>query len=232
MFFSLLNSQLYIRLIRWAFERFYREFAWTYDTVAALVSAGAWRSWALTSLDFARGRTLELGCGTGHVQLALARRQGEPAVGLDRSPFMLKLTRRRLRRNHIDAPLVRADARALPFASASFDSIIATFPSEYIAARSTIAEIQRVVRPGGSVAVALWARFDADSPYARLVDLAYRVTLQRSPRSDAPPPPAAQSGLGDALERAGFKASNVSATTHGGVVHYIVGRAAPTDETA
>ena len=35
----------YIRLLRWSFARFYREFAWTYDTVAAAVSRGLWRRW-------------------------------------------------------------------------------------------------------------------------------------------------------------------------------------------
>lgn len=224
---SILNSALYVRLIRWAFERFYREFAWTYDTVAALVSAGGWRSWALTARPFARGATLELGCGTGHVQLALSQRQASPAIGIDRSPQMLKLTRRRLTRAGLNATLVRADARALPFTSASFDSVIATFPSEYIIASSTTAEVRRVLRPGGTLAVALWARFDDDSPYARLVDLAYRLTLQRSPRTDpraAAPASATPSRLGESLQNAGFAVSHEQARAQGGMVYYVVGK--------
>jgi ubiquinone/menaquinone biosynthesis C-methylase UbiE len=161
-------GSFYARLIRWGFARFYHEFAWTYDTVAALVSAGQWRNWTLTALKFARGATLELGCGTGYVQLALAQCHAGLRVGLDRSPSMIRLTRRRLQRSGFPASLVRADAGALPFASASFDTVLATFPSDYIAAEATIAEIRRVLRPGGTVAIAVWARFADDSPYARL----------------------------------------------------------------
>lgn len=214
---------LYARLIRWAFARFYQEFAWTYDAVAALASSGQWRAWTLTALEFARGATLELGCGTGHVQLALAQRRAGFFVGLDRSPQMIRLTRRRLERFGFRAPLVRADARALPFESESFDAVIATFPSDYIAEDATIAEIRRVLRPGGMVALALWARFADDSPYARLVDVAYRVTLQRSPRPAAPATSAALHRFGERLERAGIDISFREVRAPGGMVQYVLG---------
>jgi len=217
------HGSLYVRLIRWAFARFYQEFAWAYDTVAALVSAGQWHNWTLTALEFVHGATLELGCGTGHAQLALAQRRAGLTIGLDRSPQMIRLTRRRLQRSGFLTPLVRADARALPFISDSFDTIIATFPSDYIAADETIAEIRRVLRPGGTVAIALWARFAGDSPYARLVDVAYRATLQRSPRPAAPAPSAALQRFGVLFERVGIKASFKEVTTSGGVVQYVLG---------
>lgn len=213
----------YVRLIRWLFARFYQEFAWTYDTVAALVSSGQWREWTLTALEFAHGATLEIGCGTGHVQLALAQRDSGFAVGLDRSPQMLRLTRRRLCRSGVWAPLVRADACALPFVSESFDTIIATFPSEYVAHDATIAEIRRVLRPGGTVALALWARFAGDSLYARLVDAAYRATLQRSPRPATPASLDALRRFGERFEHAGMDVSFREVATSGGVVQYVVG---------
>ncbi|MCS6939849.1 MAG: methyltransferase domain-containing protein [Roseiflexaceae bacterium] len=214
---------LYARLIRWAFARFYQEFAWTYDTVAALVSSGQWRAWTLTALEFARGATLELGCGTGHVQLALAQSHSGFFAGLDRSPQMIRLARRRLAQFGSCTPLVRADARALPFVSESFDTIIATFPSDYIAEDATIAEIRRVLRPGGTVAIALWARFADDSLYARLVDAAYRVTLQRSPRPAALASLDALRRFGERFERAGIDVSFREVTTSGGIVQYVLG---------
>lgn len=217
-------AALYARLIRWAFARFYQEFAWTYDTVAALASAGRWRNWTLTALEFARGATLEIGCGTGHVQLALARRHVGFFAGLDRSPQMLRLTRRRLRQAGFRTPLVRADARALPFVSESFDAIIATFPSDYIAAEATVAEIRRVLRPGGTVAIALWARFADDSPYARLLDVAYRATLQRSPRPVTPVTSAALHRFGERFERAGIDVSFREVATPDGAVQYVLGK--------
>ncbi len=213
----------YVRLIRWAFARFYQEFAWTYDTVAALVSSGQWRNWTLTALEFAHGAALELGCGTGHVQLALAQRGSGFAVGLDRSSQMLRLTRRRLSRSGVKAPLVRADACALPFVSESFDTIIATFPSEYVAHDATIAEIRRVLRPGGTVALALWARFADDSLYARLVDAAYRATLQRSPRPTTSASLDALRRFGERFARAGLDVAFREVATPGGVVQYVVG---------
>ncbi|NJP04278.1 MAG: hypothetical protein HC837_00930 [Chloroflexaceae bacterium] len=43
---------LYIAFIRWAFDRFYRECAWTYDTVAWLVSWGYWQRWTHAALPY------------------------------------------------------------------------------------------------------------------------------------------------------------------------------------
>jgi ubiquinone/menaquinone biosynthesis C-methylase UbiE len=216
-------ATLYVRLIRWVFARFYQEFAWTYDGVAALVSSGQWRDWTLTALEFVRGATLELGCGTGHVQLALAQRHIGFFAGLDRSPQMIRRTRRRLAQSGFHTPLVHADARALPFVSESFDTIIATFPSEYIAEDATIAEVRRVLRPGGTIAIALWARFADDSLYARLVDAAYRVTLQRSPRPAAPAALATLHRFGERFERAGMDVSFREIATSGGMVQYVLG---------
>jgi len=170
-------------LVHWAFARFYREFAWTYDVVAALVSSNRWREWTLAALPYLHGRVLELGCGTGNLQRALAGQERFPApIGLDVSPQMLGLARRKLESTGAVIRLLRADARALPFPPAVFDTLVATFPSEYIVAPATLAEARRVLRPGGRLAVVLAAQLTADGLYERFVDLAYRLTLQRSPR--------------------------------------------------
>lgn len=218
-----LPALFYVRLVKWAFARFYQEFAWIYDAVAALVSSGQWRHWTLTALEFAHGATLELGCGTGYVQLALAQRHDGFVAGLDRSSQMIALSRRRLAQSGFCTSLIQGDARALPFASGSFDAVIATFPSDYIADEMTVAEIRRVLRPGGTVAVALSARFTEDSLYARLVDVAYRVTLQRSPRSATPIPPAALRHVGELFDRVGIEATFQEVVASGGVVQYVLG---------
>ncbi len=142
------------RLMRWCFERLYREFAWSYDLVAAAVSLGRWNAWAAAALAYAAPPTLELGCGPGHLQRRLLGTGGAVgAVGVDRSRQML----RRARRNAPGALLVCADARALPFAGPHFASVLATFPAEYIADAATAAEIRRVLLPGGAAAVVVWA---------------------------------------------------------------------------
>lgn len=186
--FNIQHSACSIFLIRWLFERLYREFAWAYDFVAAAVSGGLWERWARAALPFVRGRVLELGVGPGHLQLALARER-RPAAGIDRSPQMVAIARRRLRRAGYRPPIARAEAQRLPFAPASFDTVLATFPAEYIADPRTHAEIRRALAPGGRVVVLPLAELDR-SLYARLVDLAYRLTLQapaaRDERHDRP----------------------------------------------
>jgi SAM-dependent methyltransferase len=93
-----MTATLYTRLLRWAFTRFYREFAWTYDLVAALVSRGLWRHWIEAVAPQLRGsRVLEIGCGTGYLQRAL-RRQGLDSYGLDASPQMLRLAQGKMER--------------------------------------------------------------------------------------------------------------------------------------
>src|SRR5262249_44461283 len=114
---------------------------------------------------------------------------------------MLALTRRKLMACGQTGRLVRAVAQALPF-SASFDSIVATFPTEYIIDTATLAELRRVLRPGGRVVVALAASFSSDGLYQRLVALLYRLTLQRSPRD--PPLARPESLLGRRLAELGF----------------------------
>lgn len=184
--FLMRSSRLFSLFIRWAFERLYHEFAWTYDAVATLVSAGHWPAWALTSLPYLRGRTLELGCGTGYVQLALSRPPAGPwAVGLDRSAQMLTLTQRKLAHHGSAARLVRGDARALPFQASTFDTVVATFPSEYIAAPATLREARRVLSAGGRFVIVIGAELGGSGLYPWVVALAYRLTLQPSPRAAA-----------------------------------------------
>ncbi len=210
---------VYRSLVRWAFARFYREFAWTYDTVAGAVSGGRWGAWGQAALPYARGRVLELGCGTGNLQLALAARSAQWVVGLDASPQMLAITQRKLTSSGQSGNLVRAIAQALPFSATSFDSIVATFPTEYIIDMATLAELRRVLRPGGRVVVALAAAFSSDGFYQRLIDLLYRATLQRSPREQPGPP---MSLLGQRLAELGFTVEERWESVVNNQVHLVV----------
>ncbi|WP_371879059.1 class I SAM-dependent methyltransferase [Candidatus Chloroploca mongolica] len=174
---------LYRQVVRWAFHVLYHEFAWSYDFVAALVSRGYWQRWTAAALPELQGVTLELGAGPGHMQLALANRAA--TFGLDRSPTMLALAARRVRRAGATPRLMRADAAALPVCSAACATVFATFPSEYIVDPATQAEIRRVLMPGGRLVLVPFAELDAGW-YQRLMALAYRLTLQFRPRADHP----------------------------------------------
>ncbi len=190
---------LYRWFIGWAFARFYREFSWTYDTVAWLVSRGLWREWALASLPYLHGRVLELGCGTGFVQTALAHQHPGRAIGLDASPFMLRHTMRRLRRAGLRGQLVHAVGQAIPFERHSFDRVLATFPSEYILHPDTLAEVRRVLAPGGHLVIVDAAQFTSRGLYEQAVDAAYRLTMQASVQS-----PPAHVRYMNIIEQAGF----------------------------
>jgi ubiquinone/menaquinone biosynthesis C-methylase UbiE len=218
MFFSILHSQFYIRLVAWAFERFYREFAWTYDAVAAAVSGGCWRAWGRTTLPYLSGRVLELGCGTGNLQLALAQAS---SVGVDASAQMIGITARKLARDGRPAALVRAQAQSLPFSPGIFDTIVSTFPSGYIVDPATMSEARRVLRPGGRVVIALSALFRRDGLYERLVGLAYRLTLQRSPRPGQLETP--RSLAGERLAQAGFAVAERWEPAGDDHVHLVIG---------
>ncbi len=187
----------YRALVRRAFHHFYREFAWSYDAVARAVSGGLWRRWVLAALPELRGRVLELGFGPGHLQLALAGRPG--AAGLDASPQMVAIAARRLRRAGHAPRLARGLAQALPFRSASFDTVVATFPAEYILDERTHAELRRVLAPGGRIVIVPFAQL-APSLYGRIVDLAYTLTLQAPARRDDALPATPLTIAGVALE--------------------------------
>jgi demethylmenaquinone methyltransferase / 2-methoxy-6-polyprenyl-1,4-benzoquinol methylase len=87
--------------------------------------------------------------GTGLVAAAL-RRRGFEVTGLDLSPEMLAVARRRFGE---EVELIQASAEALPLDSASFDHLTVMHVLRYVAdPGATLAELARVVRPGGLVA--------------------------------------------------------------------------------
>jgi ubiquinone/menaquinone biosynthesis C-methylase UbiE len=79
------------------------------------------------------------------------------AIAIDESAQMGILAKRRLGSSH---RLARAVAQKMPFTSESFDSIISTFPSEYIFDRQTLSEAHRVLRNSGRsiVLLAAWPK--------------------------------------------------------------------------
>jgi ubiquinone/menaquinone biosynthesis C-methylase UbiE len=117
---------------------------WLYDLGLSLLergSLGRWRRWLVAGT---RGRTLELGAGTGR-DLPLYP-PGQPVVALDPHPENIATARRRAPA----LPHVRARAEALPFRDASFDTVVSSlvFCSVDDPAAS-LGEIRRVLRRGG-----------------------------------------------------------------------------------
>lgn len=160
------------RLLRVFFHWLYHPFAWAYDVIAAVVSFGRWNEWIMTVLPLIEGRrVLELGHGPGHLQRLLLD-LGLSAVGLDESPQMSRLAARRLRRaGREKINLTRALAQFLPFPANVFDTVVSTFPAEYIFDARTLSEAKRVLHNGGRLIIlpVAW-------PKNRFLSWLYRVT--------------------------------------------------------
>src|SRR6266511_1566063 len=123
----------------------------TYDRVGAALSLGQdplWRRCLVSRLPRG-GHVLDVATGTGLVA-AERLRQGFGVTGVDLSPEMLAVAHRRF---GDEVELIQASAEALPLASASFDHLTVAYPLRYVAdPGATLAELARVVRPGGFVA--------------------------------------------------------------------------------
>jgi phosphatidylethanolamine/phosphatidyl-N-methylethanolamine N-methyltransferase len=130
----------------------YRRWAGVYD--AAFGGISGWgRRRALSAVNRLPGRdVLEVGVGTG---LALPYyRADKRIVGIDLSAEMLARARDRVARQRLSnvTALLEMDAEATSFAAASFDIAVAMFVASVVPhPRRLLAEIRRVVRPGGHI---------------------------------------------------------------------------------
>ncbi len=99
---------------------------------------------------------LDVGCGTGSLTFAAAR--GREVTGVDSSDIYLKAARHRAQTEGHSVRFEQADVRALPFANASFDAVLAQLVLQFIPdPAAALREMIRVVRPGGVVAAAVWS---------------------------------------------------------------------------
>jgi SAM-dependent methyltransferase len=101
-----------------------------------------------------RGRTLlDLGCNWGRWTIAAARAGYRP-IGIDRGKKAVRAARRVAGQLGIEAEYVLGDVRELPFPDASFDAVFSYSVLQHLAkedVRTVVAELRRVLRPGGLV---------------------------------------------------------------------------------
>jgi ubiquinone/menaquinone biosynthesis C-methylase UbiE len=182
------TESIRVRLLRVAFHHFYNTFAWTYDAVSAAISLGHWREWTGAAIPHLRGgRILEIAFGTGNMQLDM-RAAGFTPYGMDVSRNMVRLTAHKLIRAAYRPRLARASVLALPFADESFDSLVLTFPPNFLGSPRAVSEMRRVLAVGGRLVMVDNGHLHKPQFLSGLVNLAFRFTGTAGARANPAEP--------------------------------------------
>lgn len=170
------------RYTRWVF----RTIARRYDLVNVLLSLNRDRAWKRSMIARAGVQpceaALDLACGTGDISLLLARR-GAHVVGLDITPEMIALARRKAdarqagqgpgSRDQGSIQFIVGDMLALPFPDATFSIVTTGYGIRNVPDLAvSLREVWRVLRPGGR-----FLSLDFDRPSNPLVRTAYLAYL-------------------------------------------------------
>lgn len=121
----------------------------------------AWRRFAVRKAGLKpTDDVLDCACGTGDLTLALARATPRSVTGLDFTPEMLDIARRKTAArapaaaNFPALTYIQGDAQALPFADASFDVVTIAFGIRNVMdPGAAVREFRRVLRPGGRLVI-------------------------------------------------------------------------------
>jgi demethylmenaquinone methyltransferase/2-methoxy-6-polyprenyl-1,4-benzoquinol methylase len=130
-----------------------------YDRLAEVLSMGQNARWRRAMVDHIvpdhPARVLDVATGPAGVAIQLAERTDADVVGVDLTLDMLRQGQRNVAGRAVGGriQLVAGRAEQLPFAEATFDALTFTYLLRYVDdPQATLAELARVVRPGGAVA--------------------------------------------------------------------------------
>lgn len=140
-----------------------------------------WRKRAATRcLEKQPGAVLDLCCGTGDLILQLAHQAASDVAlfGLDYSPDMLAVARKKAQRAGRGVQLVEGDASNLPFAENRFDAVGIAFAFRNVTWKNplrdaVLAEVHRVLVPGGRFVIV-----ETSQPRSRVLRAGFRAYLR------------------------------------------------------
>lgn len=184
-----------------------------YNRIAALTVPVAERLTAAAEIRPGSG-VLDVATGTGHAALAAAR-QFSHVTAIDYVPSLLQVGRLRASAEDLQIDFVEVDAEQLPFPDQSFDVVLSAIGVMFTADHQrAAAELVRVCRPGGTIALASW------TPGGFAGQMLKIVTRHVPPPSIAQPPTrwgtpeAVQQLLGDRITRLRFERQEVLQRFH------------------
>ncbi len=149
------NDEERIRQVR----RFFSTITDKYDFMNHFMSAGQdihWRRFTSRRIPKDSKRILDIACGTGDLSFTLGRKfPGAEVIGLDFVPEMIEVaTQKSQRKKAKNVRFLEGDALALPFEDGIFDACTIAFGFRNIPDKDrALAEMKRVLRPGGKVMV-------------------------------------------------------------------------------
>jgi ubiquinone/menaquinone biosynthesis C-methylase UbiE len=136
------------------FETLYKN-RYLYRFASTVPFAGQWRVWQRLVLTRIHGHdVLELGCGLGDLMADMLE-AGYICRAVEHSPQMVAAARHTLQRRKLGMAswIIQGTAQQLPFPDNMFDTVVSTFPSDYIYDPNTLTEASRVLRPGGRIII-------------------------------------------------------------------------------
>ena len=150
-------------------------------------------------------KVLDVACGTGNTTMPAAR-TGAAVTGVDIAPNLLEQAGRRASQEGLSVQFDEGDAETLPYPDASFDIVLSMFGAMFAPRPEVVAaELVRVCRPGGSIAMGNWTP-------AGFTGRLFKTTAKHAPPPPGVPPPVLWGDEATVRQRFGSRVSKLTCT--------------------